>query len=49
MGAGLLFCGPAEPIDHFSVEPGLEGGTAEAVRVNMVLIDLHGGLHASSV
>ena len=49
MGAGLLFWGVAEPVTHFAAPPGLEGGTAEAARVAMVITNLHWGLHAWSI
>ncbi|ESQ08770.1 MAG: BCCT family transporter [Thiohalocapsa sp. PB-PSB1] len=49
MGAGLLFWGPAEPIYHFTDPPGIQGGTAEAARLAMVITNLHWGLHAWSI
>lgn len=49
MGAGLLFWGPAEPLYHFTLPPGIEGATPEAARLAMILTNLHWGVHAWSI
>ena len=50
MGAGLVFWGVAEPVTHFANPPGsVEGSTAQAARLAMVLTNLHWGLHAWSI
>lgn len=47
MGAGLLFWGVAEPLNHYlSPPPQREAMTPEAARWAMVVCNLHWGLHA---
>ncbi len=49
MGAGLVFWGVAEPIFHYVAPPTIDGKTAEAARMAMVITNLHWGLHAWSI
>jgi glycine betaine transporter len=50
MGAGLVFWGVAEPVTHFAHPPGsVDGHTAAAARLSMVITNLHWGLHAWSI
>jgi glycine betaine transporter len=47
MGAGLLFWGVAEPLNHFmSPPPGQEAMTPGAARRALVMTNLHWGIHA---
>lgn len=47
MGAGLLFWGVAEPLNHYMSPPPEQGAmTPEAARWAMVVTNLHWGIHA---